>query len=316
MKKLYLHIGTGKTGSTSIQNTLNNVCLGDVYFSYRKKASKFINNIDSIIDHLKTRDEQVIIYSIEWLFIAQKNFLKELAEKLKGSFDVYIVMYIRRQDEFLISSYQQNTKKRTGKPASGSISLPTNYNKNRIDYLTICRKWSDIFSKEKMIVRVFSKEALLEGCVVKDFARVVGIPIKESEIIRSNESIGKVAFKLAHIVKKYDVNPDIYRKIIFDAPSSYKALPSRADAEAFYRDYIVSNKKLKQEFSIQSDYDTLFSDDFSIYPEIRTDQWDEESAELALLHLCEVLLKNQQKNHPPTAKPNRNIWQRLRSIMR
>ena len=69
MKKLYLHIGTGKTGSSSIQKTFENLNERNFYFKYYKKASTFVENLDQIIKELETCKEDLAIISSEWLYI-------------------------------------------------------------------------------------------------------------------------------------------------------------------------------------------------------------------------------------------------------
>ncbi|MES9873780.1 MAG: hypothetical protein ABW146_11745 [Candidatus Sedimenticola sp. 6PFRAG7] len=291
MKKLYLHIGTGKTGSTSIQATFNSLNRDGLYFRSWKKATVFINNVDDISDELSRIDDGLIVLSSEWLFRAKEAFIRKLGSKLNELFDVNIIIYLRRQDEFSVSAYQQNTKRFDGEGVHGSISLPEDFYIDIMDYYDICLRWAEVFGREKMNIRVFSQEDLLAGCVVTDFAQVIGIPLDDSAIKNRNQSVGKISFKLAHIIKDYHVSRELYRKIVFDAPESEKALPDRETAERFYQRHVASNRKLKREFNIHPEREELFSNDFSKYPLHRTDQWDEESANRALIHLCEVLLQ-------------------------
>ncbi len=291
MKKLYLHIGTGKTGSTSIQETFNSLNLDGLYFRSWPKATVFVDSVDDIIDELSRINDGLIVLSSEWLFRRKEGFIRKLGSKINDLFDVNIIIYIRRQDEYVVSAYQQNTKRFYGKGVHGSVSLPEDYNNSDTDYYRICSRWVEVFGRDRMTIRVFSEEDLLAGCVVTDFAHVIGFPLDESAIKNRNKSVGKISFKLAHIINNFDINRELYRKIIFDAPGSEKALPDRETAERFYQRHVASNRKLKREFDIHPEREELFSDDFSKYPLHRTDQWDEESANKALIHLCEVLLQ-------------------------
>ncbi|MES9963648.1 MAG: hypothetical protein ABW116_08905 [Candidatus Sedimenticola sp. 20ELBAFRAG] len=295
MKKLYLHIGTGKTGSTSIQETFSSLGRDGLYFRSWKKATVFINNVDDILGELSRVDDRLIVLSSEWLFRAKEGFIRKLGSKLNDLFDVNIIIYLRRQDEFAVSAYQQNTKRFDGKGVRGSVSLPEGFGNGIMDYNDICLRWAEVFGREKMNIRVFSQEDLLKGCVINDFARVIGVPLDGSIIKNRNQSVGKISFKLAHIIKDYHVSRELYRKIVFDAPESEKALPDRETAERFYHRHVASNRKLKREFNIHPEREELFSNDFSKYPLHRTDQWDEESANRALIHLCEVLLQERTR---------------------
>ncbi len=301
MKKLYLHIGTGKTGSTSIQKTLKNINSDAFFFYYWKDQSNFILNYKTILKNILNMDKKIFILSCEWLCtLNDKVLLQELNELSKG-FDTKIIIYIRRQDEFAVSTYQQMTRRFNNKrKLYGSGSLPatfrnSEYLQTQCNYFKICNDWGNIFRKEKIIIRVFSKELLSDGDVVKDFARVVGITLSDNDLIFTNKSIGKIEFKLAHILKKLRVSESLYKDLVFNAPKSRKVLPDRNTAIKFYQKYIESNQNLKNEFQIESVYDAIFPDNFSKYPSLRTDQWDKKSALITMRYLYKKLIKEKFK---------------------
>lgn len=295
MKTLYLHIGTGKTGSTSIQKTFRALRSESFYFQDNTKAGISVKNIDQFILRINKDGCHHLIYSHEWLFQVGNSFLKKFSQKLNSIFDVRVLLYIRRQDEFVVSAYQQDAKRQAGKTEHGSISLPLNYNTRRINYYEISSRWAKYFGRDKLTIRVFSRETLKEGCVVKDFASIVGVPVKDSEIKFANESVGMISFKLSHILKEFEIGKKVYQEIVFNAPKIAKARPDRESAELFYQDYIDSNCRLKNEFNVESEYDSIFNNDFSNYPLTRTDLWEEESANMAMVHLCKVLLPQKER---------------------
>ena len=290
MKTLHLHIGTGKTGSSSIQKTFSALEDHSIYFQYDKSLLQIINNIDDLIVRLNNTNCNHVVYSCEWLFKVDESIIDELSQKLKPFFSTKVVIYLRRQDELIVSAYQQSVKQKNNKCDSGSIGLPTDYYLARFSYYDICNKWAKYFGKKNTIIRVFSSEALKDGCAVKDIANIVGVPLKDSDIIYANKSVGMISFKLAYVLQQFKVRKSVYNEIVFNAPESPKALPDRKTAESFYQAYISSNQRLMEEFSIESKYPSLFSNDFSQYPISRSDLWDEDTANAAIIHLCTVFL--------------------------
>lgn len=61
-------------------------------------------------------------------------------------------------------------------------------------------------------------------------------------------------------------------------------MPSREEAYSFYKRYRKSNKKLNEEFLINSS-PSLFNEDFELYPSEPEDKWDEITANSAILDL-------------------------------
>lgn len=289
MKKLYLHIGTGKTGSSSIQKTFENLNERNFYFKYYKDASTFVENLDQIIKELETCKEDLVILSSEWLYNRTDEKILKRINKLSSKFEIKIIIYLRRQDELVVSAYQQSIKHLGSKKnfnvndyALNNTKLNSKYFLNITNYYEICNFWSDYFGKKNIIIRIFSKDQLKDGCAVKDFASIVNVPIKENQIIHRNQSIGKIAMNLAIRLRKLNVKKELVTKIIFNAPKSEPALPERDSIKQFYQQFIELNQKLKKEFKIQSQYNSIFPNDFSKYPKKETYTLDKESNDLAL----------------------------------
>ena len=84
---------------------------------------------------------------------------------------------------------------------------------NVTNYYEICNFWSDYFGKKNIIIRIFSKDQLKDGCAVKDFASIVNVPIKENQIIHCNQSIGKIAMNIAIRLRKLNVKKNLQKKL-------------------------------------------------------------------------------------------------------
>ena len=230
-KKLILHIGTEKTGTTSIQDFLSenkvelesqgvfipqSPCGSISAPNHRRLATACFNNgntDDSFLDfnikdfekwRVETFEEiksELISSSINTHILSSEHFSSRLTNEaeilrlydfLKDIYsEIKVVVYFRRQDEYAVSLYSTYLK-------SGGVSkeiLPTNASSERYDYYSICKKWEEVFGLNNIIVRIFDRSVLKKGNVVSDFCKVSGI--NESNTIEvgreSNPSITPLA---------------------------------------------------------------------------------------------------------------------------
>jgi len=199
-KKLFIHIGTHKTGTSAIQNFLfmNREALRQKGFLYPEtgdKAShhalasefrllKRIKNKErelktlSYIQEIRTHNFDTSILSSEGLVLRGTN-VKKLRDIIPSDLDVKIVIYLRRQDERLESGYNQIVKgpRRYSKKFLDESSIT--HQKYILDYYKILTPWREVFGQENIIVRVYEKEQLPGGIIV-DFCSVIGLELDHS----------------------------------------------------------------------------------------------------------------------------------------
>jgi hypothetical protein len=109
--------------------------------------------------------------------------LKGLLDQISG--DIKIVLYLRRQDEFLYSSYSTYVK------SGGTVPFYEKCNKllpARYNYHEITRKWSNIFGKENMIIRTFEKARLQKGSIIDDFLDAIDAEASGDYTIPENQN--------------------------------------------------------------------------------------------------------------------------------
>ena len=311
-KTLYIHIGSHKTGTTSIQQTLlqNEKALATQgiryycsnYFNgknnppdlhswlcFENKGSLVptgmnIREPETLAQKLAELDTDVIVSSENFSFLFEIAKLERLQQELFNYFPrIKVICYIRRQDRHLVSHHQEGSKlnRQPEHELFGTLPCALPYYENRhglyLDYFQRLSMWADAFGDENMVIRVFEREKLKGGDVVKDFFALIGIDSYE-RIDRSNESMGFKKTKLGHILNNSEVvnKSQIADLLISRLGGSDKMLPSRHRASEYYAHYRSSNEMLNRRFKI-SKQESIFSEDFDFYPEMSTDAWTEDS---------------------------------------
>lgn len=191
---LYLHVGTHKTGSSSLQRELEMSSPqlreeGIVYITLDKLKSlrlketldhDLIGDLRDKLNKIKKKTEirdPTFVISCESLsgnkYKGYKNsgILAKSVRKLTAAFEVYIIVYLRRQDSFIESLYTH--KIREGESYSFETFLEctpsTDY-----DWYELLQNYAEYFGKEKIIVRRYDKAHLPRiDSLVKSFASII-----------------------------------------------------------------------------------------------------------------------------------------------
>lgn len=228
-RKLILHIGAHKTGTTSIQNFLksNEGLLKEQGWTlfYRKpegfnskdgSANSWINfsgSADSfhatvntdLFTELRRIKSNVIISCEELFWLDTYDSIKKFAESMQSIYDeIYVVCYLRRQDQHLFSHYQQGFKfpDSSARAFYGFTAnlIPTHkdYYKSYLDYSRKISYWAKCFNNSNLFVRLYSREALVEQDSVKDFCSL--LPLDSYDLnfsyVHINESLNKLQILL------------------------------------------------------------------------------------------------------------------------
>ena len=194
LKRIFLHIGQPKTATTTIQNflSINQAKLikhgwlypnaGRQYAAhhllgnfFRAAPIHWIGQADpaQVMADLKREIDESncdnIILSTESLYFAENP--DQFAAYLKD-FDVSVVVFLRRQDEWIESAYQENLKNgETRLGPEGYLAALS----NSLAYADRIATWAAAFGKRKILVHGF--EATAEKLPVEQvFMNLIGAP--------------------------------------------------------------------------------------------------------------------------------------------
>ncbi|MGM0988627.1 MAG: hypothetical protein ACQEXI_16830 [Pseudomonadota bacterium] len=220
MAKLLLHIGTGKTGSTTLQNVLykankkdilggvlypkllgkkhhNELCTlvmphervrRDIRSRYPVNGKDYLDFVYQLQSQLSadiSKNENVII-SGEYFSGFNDDEVADFYRKLSGLgfSEVRVVVYYREPCSLYLSQVQQRVK------ASSKFQNPNRY---FFDYLGILRRWSNCF--DDVLVRDFDRKNLHKGDLVQDFNLLMNdffesdIDLSQVSALSENESL-------------------------------------------------------------------------------------------------------------------------------
>lgn len=195
-RKAIVHIGMHKTGTTAIQvfATSNQAALRQAglywpdefpagaeyvgahhYIAWglqgqQDTLARYGYGADFIAatrQRLQRRPEADLLLSTENFDDLDAGQIAALATLLEG-FDVHIVLYLRRQDDFLQAMYQTEVV-HFGRTSTITDSLDD----PRLDYYALVRRWADRFGKDKVSVRVYEPGQLVQDNSVVDFLSVL-----------------------------------------------------------------------------------------------------------------------------------------------
>jgi hypothetical protein len=152
---------------------------------------------------------------------------------LLNHFDVRIICYLRRQDLWLESWYNQHIRWPWNKEFSQLSAAAFFERRNEfhwIDYDRMLTRWADVFGKDNLVVRVFEKGQLARP-LETDFCDICGIDATSLELPRRqfNASIPIDALELLRHLDLYDKG-DRQRAVIVQAVTDAYT-KARADFE-------------------------------------------------------------------------------------
>lgn len=267
IEEAIVHIGMHKTGSSSIQQTLNMIPMEEVeYLSLGPEnhsaflATLLSNNPENYHVHarsgrtlahvqalkekytqklhaaLKATNKTRVLISAEYL--SQPNGGGSELEYLKSIILQYcrrvrIIGYVRSPIGYMQSAFQQRLK--------GGGVLDFNLQAVYPDYFRRLSKLDDIFGKKNVELIHYSYDVLYKGDAVQDFARRIGANLDPDKIVRTNESLSLEATALLYTFRRFGGGSVGYEGFNHDNNLLVSALSGLGDQKLVFSRSLVAS---------------------------------------------------------------------------
>ena len=205
MKTVVLHIGTGKTGTTSIQNYLDDnqdwlraeadldfpdigvertTHYGERFVAHHDVVAWLDQDKAGKLAALRKRilasDCSLVVLTSEYCFHRLREpAISRFAQTLRG-LDVRVLCYLRRQDQMVESAWGQAI--RVGQYDRPIEAFLAGHVRERaaehahLNYAAMLARWRDAFGRAAIRPRLFERQRFRDGTVIADFCDAIGRP--------------------------------------------------------------------------------------------------------------------------------------------
>ncbi len=228
-KKLYLHIGMGKTGTTALQSFFfenrrslqkrgieypSIGCTANAHHLLSPHHPEFLQgwrflSVDQWAPKLSRTRYDTVLASSELMSSADESKVRKFCAQVSAWFDLHIVVYLRRQDDLIMASYNQQIKAGTQKR---HLSMIYPKQAEKYNYFRILAPWIDSVAPGRVIARPYEKEQFYSSDLRRDFMHhVFGLELDESFTLSSedsNPSLGYLAGEFKRLINLVAPDPD------------------------------------------------------------------------------------------------------------
>ena len=260
-KKLILHIGMGKTGTTALQdffweNSANLKKYGLYYPQYGAVShahhllSPHVPQPMAENWHLKPVSEwavklkktplDTILLSSELMAWASRDQVIEFCQCVKEHFHPTVVIYVRRQDNIIMANYNQLVKAGWQKSEIENVWQRTLL---KFNYRKIIDPWAACLGNPNVVVRPYEKQQFHRGDIRYDFMyHVFGVEEYEAFAMPIGNANPRLnASAISYKLQLYRTLSDPAKVALFnDALLSYSASSEGADNSIFSSQPLLS----------------------------------------------------------------------------
>ncbi|WP_204115931.1 hypothetical protein [Shimia biformata] len=293
--QLVLHIGSHKTGTTSIQRACRqHLPRGVHYLDIRRPETRILQWRGRLDRFRVTLDlaaaEQVLrpqpegglhVTSNELLFwLDDPAALDALAAMLRDRFDaVTVLCYLRRQDRLALAHRKQVIAGTLATRFYGIDVTPLpRYRPHLQSYFDYAAKlgdlWAAAFGKDNVQVIPYRRDALVNADAVDDFAHRCGLAFRNKTPLAFNSSwAGNQTALGLYLIREGFAEED--RLSLLNAlPPEGDFLPTRDEARAFLAHFDAANDRLARDWQWQG-APFRFETGFDMYPDPPAPRWEE-----------------------------------------
>jgi hypothetical protein len=195
MPRLFLHIGTHKTGSTAQQQLLHQhreaLAVEGIFYpetGLQKHAHHQLawasgarrpavdagflaSAFEKIAGQARHSGDTVVLSSEEFEFTPDPAVLAAL----KKSFEVSVVIYLRKQDHCLEAAYNQHVRSYDLRFTGSIYQFALKYDFfRRYDYAALLQPWADVFGSQNLLVRPYGS-SLVGSDACADLFSLIGV---------------------------------------------------------------------------------------------------------------------------------------------
>lgn len=233
-REVVLHIGTGKTGTSAIQRFLADHrdelaaggvlyprAMGPVRHTHLGHSAKLDEHLvgslvwqrgghtdpaayrahheAALLDEVREARPDRLLFSDEGLYALGPVALRRLRAQLdRVARERTVLVYLRPQDEHLVSRYQQSVK--VGETATLAEFAARDHS-DLYDYARRLAMWEEAMSPARVVVRPFQRDRFAGGSLIGDLAAAVDLPVAvpQAQDVR-NESLDAEAVELLRLL--------------------------------------------------------------------------------------------------------------------
>jgi len=274
MRRLVLHIGANKTGTSAIQRFCNSRraslaaagvlypaagCSGEAHYRL-SDAFGFGHGAGSADDRRAQQDVIRAALAAELaetaaglVIFSSENFVlygsvAEVREFFRD-FDVRVIVYVRRHDSWWPSAWNQSVRHavapKWGPGLDAYVAFQRDVNPRYGDWRRLVDRWAGVFGKAAVIVRPYER-AQIAPDIVSDFFRQIGRPeLAAAAAPAVNASLDAWSLQMIDIARHADIAPEARERIVAytlrhprgGAPYVPSAEQARRFVEPFLADY-------------------------------------------------------------------------------
>lgn len=277
--KFILHLGSAKTGSTSLQTSLDmarsKLARKGVWYPLVERrvprrhnilATPFQRNVQRVYAGKKIKGMQPVDYALaQWEQIAKSahkyetvvvssehlgaiDHVEKFSEFFRSKFpdaEAEAIYYMRKPSKHAASRMQQRI---------AANHLLTNF--RPINYYSVVKTWKEYFPVQ---LREFSPTALKGGGIASDFAQTISLDVELTEV-RKNESLSAEAMQILqdYRMQYYSDIPNKFTPDTLDLKVLLKDLPNEQNKKAVLQDRVADTldrmefvHKLKDAFGFE-----------------------------------------------------------------